>query len=61
MMKVGGDLQRRMAVLHAALEVPVLVVAEVASTIPLPSLATIYERRKLPKFDGQKRNFLSFH
>ena len=59
--KVGGDLQGSIALLYAALEVPVPAAVEAVSTLSLASLATICERRKLPKFDGWKRNFLLFH
>ena len=60
-MKVAGELQQKMAFYYGALDTPIPDTIYMASTPSLTSLATMYERRKLSKFDGQKRNFLSFH
>ena len=61
MTKVGGDLAVRMALFYTALDVPDPAMRQEVSTSLLLNLDMTYERRKLLSFDGQKRNFLSFH
>ena len=53
MRRVGGDFKGQIAFFEAASEVPIPAINIEPPTPSLPSLSTLFKRRKLPKFYNQ--------